>query len=321
MTTYTDSKYSLAASSYISNRRADGQSTTTINNTSRILRLYGNFLSISNLAPNSTETVAAWKHHLSEDENDKPSTIKYYLTILSGFFNYCTSMGIYQENPIVDALKPKKARNSAPYQNLLSTAEIEALLNPVRPSGATRRTWARNYAIVALFLTTAMRNSELRALTSMDLDWKNEVIIVEHGKGNKFRTVPFPKIAQRAINGYLNATADDGGRPMNLPTNAPLFGRERRILGSDAKWEALDRVDLSETVRRHVKIVTGRDGIRTHALRHSSSSYMWDHGVSSDDLSGVLGHSDLKTTQIYLDRLRPTAPAAAASSVFDAKFA
>ena len=114
------------------------------------------------------------------------------------------------------------------------------------------------------------------------------------------------------MRGYL----ESGIRPQGLPDTAPLFGRIYKD-----KWQKLDRVELSEMISRHVKIVTGREGVRSHALRHSSSSYMWEHGMSSDDISSVLGHSDLKTTQIYLDRLHPAAPAAAGASIFDAKFA
>lgn len=305
-------KYAAVAKSYIANATADGSSPDTIGNISRITRYYGEFTASQGLDPFAGSSVAAWKSHLASDRGDKSSTIRAYLTVLGACFDYGIGIGVDSENPVAPTLRPRRAKDNAPYQNLLTAGEIEKLLSPVRPDGATRRTWARNYAIVTVFLTSAIRNSELRDITPLDLDYKNSVIAIRHGKGDKFRYAQFPRVAQRAVRGYL----DSGIRPLGLPDTAPLFGRIY-----NGQWQKLDRVELSETVSRHVKIVTGREGVRSHALRHSSSSYMWDHGMSADDISGVLGHSDLKTTQIYLDRLHPAAPAAAASSVFDKKFA
>ena len=305
-------KYTAVAKSYIANASADGKTSATIGNISRVLRFYGEFCASQGLDPFTGASVAAWKAHLASGKGDKASTIRVYLTVLGSFFDYGIGIGASRENPVAPTLRPRRAKGNAPYQNLLTAGEIEKLLSPVRPDGATRRTWARNYAIVTIFLTSAIRNSELRDITPLDLDWRNNVIAIRHGKGDKFRYVQFPKVAQRAVQAYL----ESGIRPQSLPDTAPLFGRIY-----NGQWQKLDRVELSETVSRHVKIVTGCEGVRSHALRHSSSSYMWDHGMSADDISGVLGHSNLKTTQIYLDRLHPAAPAAAGASIFDAKFA
>ncbi|MBQ8497171.1 MAG: tyrosine-type recombinase/integrase [Clostridia bacterium] len=73
-----------------------------------------------------------------------------------------------------------------------------------------------------MLLMTGLCNSELRALTLHDLDFKNGIVRVIDGKGGKSRSAPFPKTARETFAEYLAS----GVRPENLTENDLLFGTD-----------------------------------------------------------------------------------------------
>ena len=153
----------------------------------------------------------------------------------------------------------------------------------------------RNRAIVLTLVLTGLRNAELLALTAKDIRFgKDGYIIVRSGKGDKYRTVPFPNPAQLAVLDFLRES-----RPHGLSANAPLFG-----VGDKAEnWKQIDRCSLSTTVKRYVEHATGHKGERTHALRHAYASNLLTHGVPVQDLQHSLGHSSIQTTERYAQLL------------------
>ena len=166
-----------------------------------------------------------------------------------------------------------------------------------------RQRWPRDYAIIILLLSTALRNSELRALTPADLDFVHSEIVVEHGKGDKFRAIEFPLIAQSAIKLYLASNF----RSETLSDDDPLFGTympsKAAEIGNDVGWRMLSESGLSGLVEAHVRLVAGVPGVRTHALRHVCARVDLNSGMRLEELQSKLGHSKIQTTQIYSGRL------------------
>ena len=185
----------------------------------------------------------------------------------------------------------------------LTDEQIAMLLVNVCPDKHVRNVWPRNYAIIILLLTTALRNSELRALTPADLDFKHAEIVVEHGKGDKFRAVDFPAIAQSAVKLYMASKI----RSDELSDTDPLFGTympsKSADIGNELGWREISRSGLSDIVREHVRLVTGVDGVRTHAMRHICARVDLNGGMRLEELQAKLGHSEIQTTQIYSGRL------------------
>ena len=257
---------------YLDNLKASGASCVSIDNYRRTIASYGTFCANKEQDPILPATIAAYKLHLAEDRHCKLVTIQYHLNVLRQFFAFCAD-------------------------KLLSEQEIKALLTTERPSGMHYERFMRNRAIVLTLVLTGLRNAELIALTAKDMRFgKDGYIIVRSGKGDKYRTVPFPNHAQRAILDYLKQQ-----RPHGLPANAPLFG-----VGDSARdWSPMDRYSLSTMVKRYVEHVTGHMGERTHALRHAYASNLLSHGVPVQDLQHSLGHSSIRTTERYAQLLDP----------------
>lgn len=302
---------SLAA--YIKNCKANKMSSGTVENYERVCNLYRRCIVANGFEETSIASVMAWKTELS-DNGVKITTLSSYMGMLDTFFTWAVEMEMVEKNPCVPAVMPsrkavRKEQKKA-YAALLNEDQFKAILTSERPKGVPNDKWTRNKAIITLFLLTAIRNSELRALTIDDLSFENGNITIQHGKGDKRRTVAFPPIAQDTIREYLRS----GYRPNGLKSSAPLFG-----IGTKAKeWHEMNRVALSNLIKRNVALIIGGEGVRSHALRHACASIMWDKGMSLEEISELLGHESVSTTEVYAERLRPNLPSNHANELFDA---
>lgn len=307
MNRMSDIRHALGV--YLSNGRADGLSPVTLKNYSDHISAYLAFCGSEGHAPADPAAVLAWKVML-HDAGLKNSTVAVYLRDVRLFFSWASASPLchVDGNPVSDGMVPKVKRD--PYDKLLSEGDILSVLAGDKRDDARRsHMWPRNNAMAVLFLESAMRVSELCAVTPADLDWDRGVIRVLHGKGDKLRYVTFPALAQRAVEEYLAS----GLRPAGLPDSAPLFGS---VSKDRPDWHPLARRQASDLVNRHVRAITGRDDIRAHALRHASASAMLTLDMPKEQIQALLGHSSVQTTERYIGLLRPEAAAVRGTDMF-----
>ena len=303
--------FDFALKAYIRNCRTNLMSPGTVENYERVCSLFGRHMAANGFTEASISAVSSWKNSLS-DKGIKITTLAGYMGMLDTFFSWAVEMEMLEKNPCVPAVMPsrkavKKVQNQA-YSSLLNESQFKAIITAERPKGVPGDKWARNKAIITILLSTAIRNSELRALTLNDLDFVNGNLIIEHGKGDKRRITAFPTIAQQAVKEYLAS----GYRPKNLPMSATLFG----IGETASEWHEMNRIALSNLIKRNISLMIGGEGVRSHALRHACASILWDKGMSLEEISELLGHESVKTTEVYAERLRPALPSNHANNIF-----
>jgi site-specific recombinase XerD len=299
-----------AIKAYLASCKANGLSAGTIANYERITKKYMDFIKENEYEDASIASVNDWKISLSE-AGVKITTMNLYMGILKSFFDWAVQMEMIDKSPVIPVVMPsKKAVNvekKKPYTKLLTANEFKAILSCGRPKGVTEIKWKRNRAILVTFLTSGLRNSELRDLKMKDISFEKGTITVENGKGGKSRICAFPKIAQDAMRDYL----ESGYRPNNLGENDFVFGT------NEDGWKQFDRFTLSQLVQRNIKLITGRDDCRSHSLRHASASWMLLNGINMDNISSLLGHASVATTALYAERLNPSSPSEEANNMFD----
>ena len=61
----------------------------------------------------------------------------------------------------------------------------------------------------------------------------------------------------------------------------------------------LDAGHVSRTFRRYRRLAKLLDGIHFHSLRHTAASWLVSRGVSLRLVQDVLGHSSIRSTEIY----------------------
>ncbi len=165
----------------------------------------------------------------------------------------------------------------------LTEEEIEKLLN----FKCKTKYDYRNKAMIELMYATGMRVSELCDLKVSDIDLHNSILRCIT-KGNKERIMPFGEIANIYLELYLNTYRD-------------MFLKSKNIeyLFINNKGTKITRqgfyINLEE-----IKKVTGiKKEISPHMLRHSFATHLLEHGADLRSVQELLGHEDIKTTQIY----------------------
>lgn len=257
--------------------------------------------------PNPSD-VTDWRNELL-DSGKKKSTVRQYLVELKAFFDattdsYYEDLYFFENNPVRARMFPRQtADEKNGYSHLLDIEDYEKLWANEKPASLTEKQWAKDYAIVTLLIDSKIRNQELRFLKLSDIDFEHKELFVSNGKGRKQRWVSLSDISLSAIKLYL----DSDSRPSYLTDDDYLFGSTYRYEShekQDEQWHALSSAGLSSIVCNHIKRVTGKDGFRTHSLRHFGAQLNLNQGDSLERIQSELGHSNINTTQLYTDRLR-----------------
>ena len=126
--------------------------------------------------------------------------------------------------------------------------------------------------IINLLLDTGMRVSELANLKEENISWQRNCITLI-GKGKKRRVIPLSNLAKFYVTQLFAKTK-----------SFPMAMR---------------------TIQKYVKIVAERARIRKtvspHVLRHTFAVTYLHKGGNLRALQGILGHSSISTTDIYLN--------------------
>jgi integrase len=193
-------------------------------------------------------------------------------------------------------------------------ARSSAVRNHAGMTGA--QTAQRDYALVALFLSTGLRAIELASLDVGDLsrEWRGEVeewwLILPDSKTkgqSGGRVIPLSGELLAVLQDYLHATGRDWKQEEDRQT--PLFLSQRRCthrLSTSMIRLIIDRVEQQW-------LASGPGDARKispHALRHSVAIALLEGNettgrppASVEDVRGWLGHLDIRTTQGYLAHL------------------
>lgn len=297
---------------FLADCATSGKSACTLQNYRTSLNRFAKFIGPeTDITEIRTADIAAFKASLG---SVKVTTINLHLEHLKLFFDWAEGMEIIPHTPVKQFLFPNKKNVTAvknrPIEEKLTVEEALKILSAPRTGYLREATYPRNKALTALLITGGMRNQELAHIRPCDLDFNAGCITITHGKGDKFRTVPFPSQIQQMVREYL----DSGYRPAELTDTDPLFVS---VPKNGIGWNVLDRRILSEIVRRTVDAVTGKDKIRSHKLRHAFASVSREMGMSKEDIQECLGHASLDTTERYLDRLNPEAAPKRMNSMWD----
>lgn len=243
-------------------------------------------IDIPDIASVTPSLIIEYLRFVGFERNNNTSTRMRKLSALKSFFHYAYVKKHYINlNPTSDIDSPKKNKALPKYLNV---EEAVRLLTAIK-SDTESKTVIRDYAIVALFLNTGMRLSELVGLnlTSFDSELTKVKVL---GKGNKERMIYLNDAARSAITDYLKLRLD----PKFIITSEKAFflsGRQTRISNKTVQWMVYKYLEMAGL---------GDRGLSVHKLRHTSATLMYQSGkVDIRVLQDILGHEQLNTTQIY----------------------
>jgi integrase/recombinase XerD len=186
-------------------------------------------------------------------------------------------------NPAADMEMPRVEKRLP--KHTLSADEAERVLNVPDVTGALG---VRDRAILETLYSTGVRRAELVALEVDAIDHERGTLMVRQGKGKRDRMVPIGERALAWIRKYL-----DEVRPQLM------LGDGSRVLYLTRHGEALSVGEAGRMVSECIK----RSGLEKsgscHLFRHTMATLMLENGADVRFVQAMLGHADLKTTQIY----------------------
>ena len=213
---------------------------------------------------------------------------------LSSFYAWATAEEIIQKNPMlrVHKIKKQKVRKEA-----LTEMEIERLR--MAADGEMQK------MMIEVLLSTGCRVTELVNIRIDEIQ-KDEITV--HGKGEKDRKVYLNAKAELAVQVYLAKRRDEN--PYLLPGAKSM--RERKGMDrnvSRTNWW-MDRNNLTEghittsTVESMMRTIADRAEVEQanpHKFRRTCATFALRRGMPIEQVSRMLGHEEVGTTQIYLD--------------------
>jgi site-specific recombinase XerD len=196
---------------------------------------------------------------------------------LRRYFDWALRQGLIATDPTLRLHAPS---GDGRLPRVLRADELTALLDD-RPAATTadspeRR--ARDDAVLELLYGSGLRVSEVCALGSADTDLEQRTVRVV-GKGEKERVVPMSEPAVAALRRHRHHCGP-------VAPDDPLFRNQR--------GNRLSPRDVRRILDRRAPAPT-----HPHALRHSFATHLLDGGADLRSVQELLGHADLRTTQVY----------------------
>lgn len=177
----------------------------------------------------------------------------------------------------------KKVRENGKYQvkgvtkslpDFLNDAEIYQIINKSIEYGKTPM------MLINLAIFTGLRVEEMSDLMIEHIDFNNHQLKVVAGKGDKDRFVPLTNNLMIHIKSHIG-------------------DRKKGYLLCKRNETAYTTRALQLMVEKIVKNCGFTKKIHTHTLRHTFATLLLRKGIPIERIQLLLGHSSIKTTQIY----------------------
>lgn len=170
----------------------------------------------------------------------------------------------------------------------LRSSDVEKVLDSAKRVGTAAG--IRDYAILMLLSRYGMRSGEVAALRLDDIDWRKEVIRVQHAKTGATSYLPLLPQVGNAILKYLQkARPETSFRQIFIRNVAPYR-------------PFLTRGGLYTVVRKRLDaagvVTSGKRG--PHAFRHARAVNLLRAQVPLKEIGDVLGHRSVRSTMTYL---------------------
>ena len=182
------------------------------------------------------------------------------------------------------------------WKRLPSVASREQVFELLDAPTADDPFYLRDRAIVYMLYATGARAGEVVGMTVRDVNLDIGYVRC-FGKGRKERIVPLGASAVGCVRRYLAEL-----RPLLVKPASP------EMLFLSRTGHGLDRINLWRVVKKYARRAGMPPKMTVHTLRHCFATHLLSGGADLRSLQEMLGHADVRTTQIYThvdqDRLK-----------------
>lgn len=219
----------------------------------------------------------------------KQKTIKRKIASIKAFYSYLEEEELVEQNPF---RKIKvKFKETIILPRIIPREEIEQLLNYIYASissfsGIQYKHTLRDASVIEVFFATGARVYEISNIRAENINLNSGLIRIM-GKGGKERYI---QISNTAVLDILRRYYTENEPEIKKSGYFFINNRGNRY--------------TEQSIRLMLKKYTLKAGIQRkitpHMFRHSFATYLIEEGVDVSCVQQILGHSSIKTTQIYI---------------------
>jgi len=195
-------------------------------------------------------------------KSKNPSSVRRDLFAIKFFFKNVLNEEIILPNP----------KKNSPLPEILTSEEIKLLINSTEN--------IKHKLIIKLLYGCGLRASEIVILKKDDLNFNEGLIHVILAKGKKDRFVKIPSSIKQELEIYCK-----------LNNSEILFPSSR---GGRLTKDTIQKIISNSSKKAGIK-----KRVYPHLLRHSFATHLLEQGTDLRIIQKLLGHSSIKTTQIY----------------------
>ncbi len=226
------------------------------------------------------EIIRDYLRHMNEI-GKKSSTISRSLASIRSFYQYLLRIKKVKRDPTEGIQSPKIEKR---IPSVLTSQEVELLLE--QPKNVDLK-GIRDKAMLEFAYATGMKVTEI---ISVNIDHVNleEGYVTCKGK-ERTRNIPLGSLSLKALKDYVENSRnilikDDNVNALFVNTNGQRLTRQ-------GFWKIVKYYKEQAHITKE---------ITPHILRHSFATHLLQNGADLKAIQTMLGHSDISSTQIYM---------------------
>ena len=234
----------------------------------------------------TSEDIENFKCTIKE-EGRATSSVSRCLSSVRAFYSFLQKNNFISLNP---ARSVRNDKSEAKQFDTLTAEEIDTLIS--QPCGSDEKS-VRDRAILEILYATGLKVSELIALDFSDFNASLSTIHCANSKGSKERVIPLYPKAKKLLSQYLSNSR-----------KYLVFDENEPALFVNINGTRMTRQGLWKIIKQYATLAGIEKEITPGTLRHSFATHLLENGADVSMLRDVLGHSDISSTNMYVNFLK-----------------
>ena len=216
-----------------------------------------------------------------QDKGKKASSISRAIASIRSFYQFVLKRKKVKKDPTANIKSPKIEKR---VPSVLSSKEVELLLD--QPKDVDLK-GTRDKAMLEFAYATGMRVTEIISLDIDDVNLEEGYVTCK--SGNKQRTIPLGTMALNALKEYIEDARD-----------ILIKDENQKALFVNVNGGRLTRQGFWKIIKYYKEQAHITKDITPHVLRHSFATHLLQNGADLKAIQMMLGHSDISSTQVYM---------------------
>ena len=244
-------------------------------------------ISIDSISKELVEEFLVW---IETVRKSSVSTRNQRLAALHSFFRYVQTEDPQSILACQQILSIPSKKAPKPMMSYLSLEGMRLVLEQPDTESPSE---FRDLVLLCLLYDTGARAQELAKLTAGDVNLNTFATIKLHGKGGKVRLVPIMEQTANMLGQYIRSLKLDQAH------------KKSELLFANRMQGKLTTAGIAYIINKYVErariqnLSAIPESISPHSFRHSKAMHLLQSDVNLVYIRDFLGHSDIKTTEIY----------------------